>query len=152
MFHLEHHRYTRDPERDPELAQPEAADWNTYLWRVSGLPYWFAGCRTFDVHAKFGRVLVLVAASVSGTTAFASLFDGRARRLSDMLRNSGTTQSNALIRWLAWNMPYHAEHHRYAVIPFHALPEAHAFLKHHIAVQSRGYWDVHRALTHSLGR
>lgn len=26
MFHLQHHRYTRDPERDPELAQPEAAE------------------------------------------------------------------------------------------------------------------------------
>ena len=194
MFHLQHHRYTRDPERDPELAQPEAAEWNTYLWRASGLPYWFERACTTIRHAQ-GRVdesfidessrTAIVAEARSYLLAYAliaalSMFmqspavfwywllpallgqpllrlylmaeHGGCPRVSELLRNSRTTQSNALIRWLAWNMPYHAEHHRYAAIPFYALPEAHTFLKHHIAVQSRGYWDVHRALTRSLGR
>ncbi|MFQ5545764.1 MAG: fatty acid desaturase [Acidiferrobacterales bacterium] len=194
MFHLEHHRYTRDLQRDPELAQPEAADWNTYLWRASGLPYWVERVRTTIRYAQ-GRVdesfidessrAAIVAEARGYLLAYAlvaalSMFmqssavfwywllpaflgqpllrlylmaeHGGCPRVSDMLRNSRTTQSNALIRWLAWNMPYHAEHHRYAAIPFHALPKAHAFLKHHIAVQSRGYLDVHRELMCSLGR
>ncbi len=192
LFHLEHHRYTRDPARDPELAQPEATDWNTYLWRVSGLPYWFERVRTTIRHVR-GRIdesfinescraaivaearsylmaYVLVAA-VSMLAQSSAVFwywllpvflgqpllrlylmaeHGGCPRVSDMLRNSRTTHSNALIRWLAWNMPYHAEHHRYAAIPFHALPKAHAFLKHHIAVQSHGYLDVHRELMRAL--
>jgi fatty acid desaturase len=33
-----------------------------------------------------------------------------------------------LIRWLFWNMPYHAEHHAYPAVPFHALGRLHAAL------------------------
>lgn len=39
-FHFAHHRYTQDPERDPELAYPKPASWRAYLWTVSGIPYW----------------------------------------------------------------------------------------------------------------
>ena len=27
-----------------------------------------------------------------------------------------------------WNMPYHAEHHAYPSVPFHALPQLHKAL------------------------
>jgi fatty acid desaturase len=57
----------------------------------------------------------------------------------DMLRNSRTTRSNWLARRLAWNMPYHAEHHAYPALPFHALPAAHSLLKDRIEVQASGY-------------
>jgi len=57
----------------------------------------------------------------------------------DMLRNSRTTRSNWLARRLAWNMPYHAEHHAYPALPFHALPAAHTLLKDRIEVQTSGY-------------
>ncbi len=39
-FHFEHHRYTQDPARDPELASPKPASLRQWLWAVSGLPYW----------------------------------------------------------------------------------------------------------------
>lgn len=29
------------------------------------------------------------------------------------------------VRWLLWNMPYHAEHHGWPAVPFHALGELH---------------------------
>ncbi len=57
----------------------------------------------------------------------------------DMLRNSRTTRSNWLARRLTWNMPYHAEHHAYPALPFHALPAAHELLKDRIEVQASGY-------------
>lgn len=41
------------------------------------------------------------------------------------LSNTRTTLTNGFMRLLMWNMPFHAEHHLYASIPFHALPEAH---------------------------
>ncbi len=62
----------------------------------------------------------------------------------DMLRNSRTTRSNWLVRRLAWNMPYHAEHHAYPALPFHALPAAHGLLTKRIEVQASGYWAVQR--------
>ena len=31
-----------------------------------------------------------------------------------------------LVRFIAWNMPYHAEHHSYPTVPFHQLPRFHA--------------------------
>jgi fatty acid desaturase len=66
--------------------------------------------------------------------------------VADMLKNTRTTRSLALVRRLAWNMPYHAEHHAYPWLPFHALPAAHRLLEPKIAVQARGYVAAHRAI------
>ena len=70
----------------------------------------------------------------------------------DMLRNSRTTRSVALVRRLAWNMPYHAEHHAHPALPFHALPAAHALLKNRIAVQAAGYAAVQREIVSRFER
>ena len=68
------------------------------------------------------------------------------RKVPDMLQNSRTTHTNGLVRFLAWNMPYHAEHHAFAAVPFHALPALHALIKGQVTFQSPGYWHVTRAL------
>ena len=70
--------------------------------------------------------------------------------VANMLENSRTTRSLAPIRRLAWNMPYHAEHHAYPALPFHALPAAHRVLKAEIAVQATGYVAVHREIVAAL--
>jgi fatty acid desaturase len=69
----------------------------------------------------------------------------------DMLQNSRTTKSNPLMRWLAWNMNHHAEHHAYPALPFHALPEAHKLIRDKIAVRASGYLAVHWRLARELG-
>ncbi len=68
----------------------------------------------------------------------------------DMLANSRTTRSNAAVRWLAWNMPYHAEHHAYPAVPFHGLPEAHGLLGERISTQASGYLAVQREIIAGL--
>ena len=68
-----------------------------------------------------------------------------------MLENSRTTRSTALVRRLAWNMPYHAEHHAHPALPFHALPAAHRLLEARIAVQADGYVAVQREILATLG-
>ena len=50
-------------------------------------------------------------------------------RSADMLENTRTTYTNALVRFLAWNMPFHAEHHAWPSIPFHALPQTNAVVR-----------------------
>ena len=64
----------------------------------------------------------------------------------DMLANTRTTVSNALVRGLAWNMPYHTEHHLFPGVPFHALPEVHREVRGRLGVFAPGYLAVHRAL------
>ncbi len=44
---------------------------------------------------------------------------------TNTLENTRTTRTNALMRWMAWNMQYHTAHHTYPAVPFHALPELH---------------------------
>ena len=191
-FHLEHHRCTQDPGRDPELAVAPPRTWREYLWRVSGLQYWTSRVRTMVAHAA-GRVTEpYVAPSERAAVvrearlhlasylavAVVSVAAGSAAVLwvwivpvvlgqpmlrlyllaehtgcplvPDMLANSRTTHTSAVVRFLAWNMPYHAEHHAYAAIPFHALPRAHAMLAPHVRVQSPGYASVHRELVRGL--
>ena len=60
-----------------------------------------------------------------------------------MLENTRTTLSNAVIRKLAWNMPYHAEHHSYPGVPFHRLPEFHALIEGHLKQVETGYARFH---------
>jgi fatty acid desaturase len=61
------------------------------------------------------------------------------------LTNTRTTLTNAVVRLLMWNMPYHAEHHLYPSIPFHRLADAHAVLRDKLGfVEPRGYvrWNL----------
>jgi fatty acid desaturase len=60
-------------------------------------------------------------------------------RSRDMLENSRTTYTNALVRFLAWNMPFHAEHHAWPSIPFHALPQANALIRGKLRTTASGY-------------
>lgn len=59
--------------------------------------------------------------------------------VADMLQNTRTTFTNRVVRWLAWNMPYHAEHHAYPAVPFHKLPEFHDILRGHHGETEDGY-------------
>lgn len=57
----------------------------------------------------------------------------------DMLARSRTTYTNGVVRFLAWNMPYHAEHHAYPALPFHALPRANQLLAGELGTTALGY-------------
>jgi len=71
---------------------------------------------------------------------------------SDMLENTRTTYTNPLVRGLAWNMPYHAEHHAYPAVPFHRLPEVNRALASRLKVTAPGYVAVQRQILHSYRR
>jgi len=64
----------------------------------------------------------------------------------DMLENTRTTYTNAAMRFLAWNMPYHAEHHAYPAVPFHRLPEVNRALATRLKVTAPGYVAVQRQI------
>jgi fatty acid desaturase len=67
--------------------------------------------------------------------------------LSDnMLENSRTTYTAPLVNFLSWNMPYHAEHHYLASIPFHALPALHAWTGQQVKHKGAGYWQVNQEI------
>ncbi len=64
---------------------------------------------------------------------------GRCPFVANMLENSRTTFTNVAVRWLAWNMPFHSEHHALPAVPFHKLPVLHAIAREHLRVTERGY-------------
>lgn len=66
--------------------------------------------------------------------------------VSNMLENSRTTFTNAIVRTLAWNMPFHAEHHCYPNVPFHKLPDFHAHIRDHIGTTAEGYVAFHEEM------
>ena len=70
----------------------------------------------------------------------------------DMLENTRTTFTNAFVRRFAWNMPYHAEHHAYPAVPFHALPQLHARLAGRIVHTAPSYRAATAAVVRALGR
>jgi fatty acid desaturase len=44
------------------------------------------------------------------------------------------------LRWLVWNMPYHAEHHAWPAVPWHALPDLHVEVRPHLVHRERPLW------------
>jgi fatty acid desaturase len=68
----------------------------------------------------------------------------------DMLRNTRTTLTNRIVRFFAWNMPYHAEHHAFPAVPFHTLPALHRLLRDDLAVVAPGYIAVQREIVGGL--
>ncbi len=190
-FHFAHHRFTNDPERDPELAGEKTATWAGYLWRITGVPVWRehigqiirnAVGSTEDSFVPDGRkarvliearimvmlylgVLVALASGQSwlfwcwlGPALLGQPFlrlylmaeHGRCPPVANMLENTRTTFTNRVIRWIAWNMPYHAEHHAWPTVPFHKLPALHEITKPHLKRTSNGYSEFHRELVREL--
>ena len=70
----------------------------------------------------------------------------------DLLDNTRTTLSNGLINAIAWQMPYHAEHHLFPSVPFHRLPELHRLIGDRVVVEPRGYLAGQREIIRMLRR
>lgn len=68
---------------------------------------------------------------------------GRCPHVANMFENTRTTFTTWLVRQLAWNMPFHAEHHAYPTVPFHRLPELHQRARAHLKVTEHGYHRFH---------
>jgi fatty acid desaturase len=192
-FHFEHHRFTQDPARDPELAQPPPATLGAYLWRISGIPNWTKRLSVTLRHAFTGRVREpFVAAGKQGgivrearilwlvyaaVLALSIAFESTAALVywivpamlgqpflrayllsehlgcavsSDMFTNTRTTYTNSAVRLLAWQMPYHVEHHAFPAVPFHQLAQVNALVRDRIGVKAQGYLALHVALIQQL--
>ena len=181
-FHWDHHRYTQDHDRDPELQLRVPSDRLGVVLFWSGLPIWVNRVKLLWRHGVLGSVNVpwvsddkkalivrearfyvlaylgiLLASIATGSPAALLLWIVpvivgqwflRPYQLAEhtgcdhsknMLHNSRTTYTNAFVRYFAWNMPYHAEHHAYPAVPFHALPQLHTHTKVHIKYKGDGY-------------
>ncbi|MEN8840225.1 MAG: fatty acid desaturase [Octadecabacter sp.] len=64
---------------------------------------------------------------------------GRCPTVANMFENTRTTLTNPLVKLIAWNMPYHSEHHAYPNVPFYKLPDAHKVTAPHLQNISDGY-------------
>ena len=61
----------------------------------------------------------------------------------DLRQNTRTTKAPGWLNLLFWNMPYHAEHHLFPKVPFHALPRLHAAVGDQTYPVGDGYFGVH---------
>lgn len=185
LFHLEHHRHTNDPEKDPELASDKPQTHCQYLLHISGLTVWWGSAKSLwsnatntidEVYIPEGKsagiqreariyLALYVAAAIAillGNTVLLSVWivpvllgqpflrlyllaeHAGCPHTSNLFENTRTTYTNKLVRWLAWNMPYHAEHHVYPAVPFYKLAEVHELSKQYLAVTSDGYMRFNR--------
>jgi MocE subfamily Rieske [2Fe-2S] domain protein len=86
------------------------------IYQRSILPLMLAGFTNF-----FGTWLM----PIYGNTQHAGL----AENVLDHRLNCRTVYMNPIHRYLYWNMNYHAEHHMFPLVPYHALPRLHAAVK-----------------------
>lgn len=77
---------------------------------------------------------------------------GRCPMVANMFDNTRTTFTNSIVRFLAWNMPYHTEHHTFPQVPFHLLPAFHVKIRDHLGVTSPGYAAFTRDYVAAFGK
>ena len=83
----------------------------------------------------------------------------------DMRANTRTTHTYWLYRKLAWQMPYHSQHHAWPSVPFHALPTLYERVREKESEREKGsekercepsgeegYWSIHMGIVRSLLR
>jgi fatty acid desaturase len=75
---------------------------------------------------------------------------GRCKLVANMFENTRTTFTSRIIRFLAWNMPYHTEHHVFPTVPFHKLPLLHQIMADKLCNTSDGYMEFHREYIETL--
>ncbi|MEM8645491.1 MAG: fatty acid desaturase family protein [Pseudomonadota bacterium] len=68
----------------------------------------------------------------------------RCPHVANMLENTRTTYTTRFVRFIAWNMPYHIEHHAYPAVPFHKLPQFHQVIKDELKCTQNGYARFHK--------
>ena len=188
LFHWDHHRYTQDPERDPELLVGRMPATDTELaiaysglrqvaFRIGlMLRHAFTGNATApwipegkrhvvvrEARLYVAGYLVLLLASLALHTTLllwvwiVPLIVGQfflrpylyaehtgCDRTRSAFQNTRTTYTGLVMKWFAWNMPYHVEHHAYPSIPFHALPKLNEIVDRQIVFRGRGYLAVTR--------
>lgn len=192
-FHFAHHRFTQDPQKDPELESSKPETKLQYCWHVSGLPIWRShlaalwrnatgqGIYAYVPKGREGRItsearlmLVLYVLVVGLAFGFGVLSwllwlwiiplflgqpilrvyllaeHGKCPLVLNMFENTRTTFTNRLVRRLAWNMPYHAEHHAFPTVPFHNLPKLHNLAKSQLKITSDGYVQFNRSYVKGL--
>ena len=69
-FHAWHHRYTQDPERDPELIFPKAKNLREYVTELSGFTFWWRRIQDYP-RLAFGLARDLPFVPVSARRAIA---------------------------------------------------------------------------------
>ncbi len=70
---------------------------------------------------------------------------GDCPQVASMFENTRTTFTTRMVRAVAWNMPYHVEHHVWPAVPFHKLPQVHALMRDELRVTAPGYAAFTRA-------
>lgn len=181
--HADHHAYTQQPGRDPEMIA-SAETLRGYLVYATAWPYFRSLVSTLlrlsvgrfsEEERRFlpparlaeatreTRVMLAVYAGVAAASVATgswlavevwllprilgepvmrlirmSEHVGRPQ-VADWLANTRTVLTWPPVRWLAWNMAFHAEHHAVPSVPFHALPALHATLAPRLADVRRGY-------------
>lgn len=69
----------------------------------------------------------------------------------NILEKTRSINTYKFIKLLMWNMPYHAEHHAYPAVPFHALPDLHKAMQTELVHTKTGHANMHlKVLKHTF--
>jgi fatty acid desaturase len=77
---------------------------------------------------------------------------GLAEDVIDHRLNTRTVYMNPVSRWIYWNMNYHVEHHMFPMVPYHALPQLHALIKHDLPRPNASMWEAYREMWQAVLR
>ena len=68
-----------------------------------------------------------------------------------ILEKTRSVNTTSIVKLVMWNMPYHAEHHAYPAVPFHALPDLNKVMAEDLIHNKEGHTAVHlKVMKHTV--
>ena len=123
------HNATGDCSADflPKKADPSIVSESRLL--ILSYTLMFSGALLFGSTALFWIWILPVFLGQPFLRLFLLAEHGLCPTVANVSDNTRTTFTNQIVRFIAWNMSYHTEHHTYPSVPFHKLPELHKIMQ-----------------------
>ena len=123
------HNATGDCSTDflPKKAEPSIVSESRLL--ILSYTLMFSGALFFGSTALFWIWILPVFLGQPFLRLFLLAEHGLCPTVANVSDNTRTTFTNQIVRFIAWNMSYHTEHHTYPSVPFHKLPELHKIMQ-----------------------
>jgi len=123
------HNATGDCNADflPKKADPSIVSESRLL--ILSYTLMFSGALLFGSTALFWIWILPVFLGQPFLRLFLLAEHGLCPTVANASDNTRTTFTNQIVRFIAWNMSYHTEHHTYPSVPFHKLPELHKIMQ-----------------------
>lgn len=111
-------------------------------WLILAIHFSILGLAIYGYNGFWGIIIGLLIGHCFLASYTAAEHNGLPHEGS-IVEKTRSIAAPSFVKFLMWNMPYHAEHHSYPAVPFHALPQLHEAMKEELIHKGQDHPGFH---------